>query len=558
MSAHPALLIAAIAALWSAHAAPSRASGAGAPDNHRRIDALFAAWDSPNTPGCAVGVSRDGVLDYARGYGMSNLEVDVPITPGSVFHVASISKQFTAFSVGLLARDGKLSMDDDIRKYLPEMANIGRPITIANLIHHTDGLREQGQLLNLAGWRGDDLYTQDDVLWALSRQRNVNFEPGTEVVYGNAAYTLLAVIVQRVSGQSLRAFADARIFQPLGMADSHFRDDHTETTHGRAAAYNARSGGGWSISIPNIDHYGSTSLLTTVGDLLKWEQNLIDGRVGGKALVGWMRTSGALNDGTKIGYGGGLRLAEYRGLRVVRHDGADGGYRAEAALYPDQGLAIVALCNGAAITPTELTRKVAEIYLSDHMAPPVLAPAVATPAVEQSALAGTYWSAQTDEVVRLEWKNGALRQVGSPVALVPIGGGAYRPGDLSHEWRFIPPAAGAPAGSPPELRIRDFWPTHRTFVRVALPAPTASALDGLVGRYHSEETDMTYTVRVAGGRLSLTWPRGYEVSLQAIGGDRFVGSQGTVTFTRKPSGEVDGLTISNRRLRRLRAERTIG
>ncbi|HJV40549.1 serine hydrolase domain-containing protein [Caulobacter sp.] len=558
MGAHPALLIAAIAALWSAHPAPSHASGAEAPDPHHRIDALFAAWDGQDTPGCAVGVSRDGVLDYARGYGMSNLEFDVPITPGSVFHVASISKQFTAFSIGLLAQDGKLSMDDDIRKYLPEMTNIERRITIANLIHHTDGLREQGQLLNLAGWRGDDLYTQDDVLWALSRQRNLNFEPGTEVVYGNAAYTLLAVIVQRVSGQSLRAFADTRIFRPLAMTDSHFRDDHTEPTRGRAAAYAARSGGGWSISIPNIDHYGSTSLLTTVGDLLKWEQNLIDGRVGGKALVGWMRTSGALNDGTKIGYGGGLRLAEYRGLPVVSHDGADGGYRAEATLFPDQGLAIVALCNGAAITPTELTRKVAEIYLSDHLAPPTLAPAVATPAVEQSALAGTYWSAQTDEVVRLEWKDGALRQVGSPVALVPIGGGAYRPGDLSQEWRFIPPAAGAPAGSPPELRIRDFWPTHRAFVRVALPAPTASALDGLVGRYRSEETDMTYTVSVADGRLSLTWPRGYEVSLQAIGGDRFVGSQGTVTFTRKPSGEVDGLTISNRRLRRLRAERAIG
>jgi CubicO group peptidase (beta-lactamase class C family) len=558
MGAHPALLIAALAALWGAQPGRSHASDAKGPDQHQRIDALFGPWDRQDSPGCAVGVSRDGAVDYARGYGVSNLEYDVAITPRSVFHVASISKQFTAFSIGLLAQDGKLSMDDDIRKYLPEMANIGRRITIANLIHHTDGLREQGQLLNLAGWRGDDLYTQNDVLWALSQQRNLNFEPGTEIVYGNAAYTLLAVIVQRVSGQSLRAFADARIFQPLEMADSHFRDDHTETTPGRAAAYEARSGGGWSISIPNIDHYGSTSLLTTVGDLLKWEQNLVDGRVGGKALVDWMRTSGVLNDGMKIGYGGGLRLGEYRGLRVVSHDGADGGYRAEATLFPDQKLAIVVLCNGAAIAPAELTRKVAEIYLGDRLAPATLAPAVATPAAEQAALAGTYWSAQTDEVVRLEWKDGALRQVGSPVVFVPTGGGAYRPGDLSHEWRFIPPAADAPAGSQPELRIRDFWPTHRAFVRVTLPAPTALALDGLAGRYRSEETDMTYTVRVADGRLSLTWPRGYEVSLQAIGGDRFIGSQGTVTFTRKPSGEVDGLTISNRRLRRLRAERAIG
>ncbi|TCM04722.1 serine hydrolase domain-containing protein [Sphingomonas sp. PP-CC-3G-468] len=540
---------------WTTSPARAHALSMETVDRHQAIDALMASWDGQNTPGCVIGVSRDGDIDHVRGYGMSNLEYDVPITPQSVFHVASISKQFTAFSIGLLARDGKMSINDDIRKFLPEMANIGQRITIANLIHHTDGLREQGQLLNLAGWRGDDLYTQDDVLWALARQRSLNFEPGTEIVYGNAAYTLLAVIVQRVSGQSLRAFTNARIFQPLGMADSHFRDDHTEITRGRTAGYVARSGGGWSIGVPNIDHYGSTGLLTTVGDLLKWEQNLIDGRIGGKALVDWMRTSGALSDGTNIGYGAGLRLGKYRGLRIVSHDGADGGYRAEAALFPDQKLAVVALCNGATIEPTGLTRRVAEIYLGDRMGSPTLAPAVATPAAQQSALAGTYWSARTDEIVRLEWKDGALRQMGSATALVPIGDGVYRPGDLAHEWRFVMPAAGAAAGSEPELHIRDFWPTQRAFVRVSLPLPSASDLQGLSGYYRSEETDMTYAVDVTNGGLLLTWPRGYAVALDAIGGDRFIGSQGTVTFTRRPSGEVDGLTISNRRLRRFRADR---
>ncbi len=557
MSARPAVLLAIVAAVLSTQPACALVPADGPADRHARIDAIFAPWEGENTPGCAVAVSRGGVLDHARGYGMSNLEHDVPITPESVFHVASISKQFTAFSIALLAQEGELSLDDDIRRYLPEMPDYGRPITIANLVHHTDGLREQGQLLNLAGWRGDDLYTQDDVLWALSRQRSLNFEPGAEIVYGNAAYTLLALIVQRVSGQSLRTFADARIFKPLGMAATHFRDDHTEMTRGRAAAYDARSGGGWSISIPNIDHYGSTGLLTTVGDLLTWEQNLIDGRVGGRALTTWMMTSGALNDGAKIGYGGGLKVGRYRGLKLISHDGADGGYRAEAALFPDQGLAIVALCNGAAIAPTGLTREVAEIYLGDRMVEPALALAVATPAAEQAVLAGVYWSPQTDEVVRLEWKDGALRQVGSSAPFVPIGGGVYRPGDLPHEWRFVPPAPGAPAGSPPELRIRDAWPTHRAFVRVDLPIPTASALDGLAGRYRSDETDMTYTVRLVDGQLRLTWPRQYDLALEAVGGDRFVSARGTITFTRKPSDEVDGLTISNRRLRRLRAERVM-
>ncbi|RKH62929.1 serine hydrolase domain-containing protein [Corallococcus llansteffanensis] len=531
---------------------PAAAGEDAVEGRHQQVDALFAPWSGKNAPGCAVGISRDGVLDYARGYGMSNLEYDVPITPQSIFHIASISKQFTAFSIGLLAQEGKLSLDDDVRKYLPEMPAYGKTITLAHLLHHTNGLREQGQLLNLAGWRGDDLYTEADILWALTRQRGVNFEPGTEVVYGNAAYTLLAVVVRRVSGKSLRAFADERIFKPLGMTDTHFRDDHTEVVPRRASAYSPREGGGWRISVPNIDHYGSTSLLTTVGDLLKWEQNLLDGRVGGQALVASLQTSGRLNDGTATGYGSGLRLTGHRGLRMVSHDGMDGGYRADALLFPDQRLAIVALCNGATIVPTDLTRKVAEMYLGAHMKNEI-PPAVKLSKAELSALAGTYWSPQTDEVVRLEVKDGALRQVDVPTAFVPIGNGTFRPGETTHVWRFSAPAAGAPRG----LSIQDFWPTTREFTRVTAPMPAAPALASFAGQYRSDELETTYTVRIADGKLAIRWSRRDEVVLDAVGGDRFVGSLGTVTFTRTAAGAIDGLTISNRRLRRLRAERLV-
>jgi len=518
---------------------------------HRRVDALFARWDGAATPGCALGVARDGVLDYARGYGMANLETDTPITPRSIFHIASISKQFTAFSIGLLAREGKLSLDQDIRKYLPEMPAYGKPITIAHLLHHTNGLREQGQLLNLAGWRGDDLYTEADILWALTRQRGVNFAPGEEVVYGNAAYTLLGVIVRRVSGKSLRAFADERIFKPLGMTDTHFHDDHTEMAPRRTSAYAPRAGGGWSVSIPHIDHYGSTSLFSTVGDLMKWQRNFVDFQVGGQALIQWMQTSGVLNDGTATGYGAGLRLGGYRGLRMISHDGADAGYRTEAAFFPDQRLAIVALCNGATINPTELTRKVAELYLAERMTATALPPAAADPGPAASAWAGTYWSPVTDEVVRLEWREAALRQVGAATPLVPLGDGVFRPHDMAHEWRFLAPAPGAEA----ELRIRDFWPTSRVFTRVSEAAPDASALARFAGRYESDETAVRYTVRVAEGRLRLSWARGYDVELESVGGSRFISSLGTVTFTGEAGGGIEGLTISNRRLRKFHAPR---
>lgn len=550
------LLIAAIAAACAVQPSQSHAAEASPRDLHQQVDAIFAPWSDRTTPGCSVGISRDGVLDYARGYGMSNLEHDVPIRPDSVFYIASISKQFTAFSVGLLAQEGKLSLGDDIRKYLPELPGYAKTITIEQLIHHTNGLREQGQLLNLAGWRGDDLYTQTDVLWAITRQRGTNFDPGTEVVYGNSAYTLLATIVQRVSGKSLRVFADERIFKPLGMHDTQYHDDHDEIVPRRASAYSPRDVG-WQISVPNIDYFGSTGVYSTTSDLLKWEQNLIDAHVGGKALIASMQTSGKLNDGTEIGYGGGLRLTSYRGLRAVGHDGVDGGYRTEAMLFPDQRFAVVALCNGSTVAAGDLVRKVADVYLGDSMTSAALKPAIEMPHAEQSALAGSYWSPLTDEVVRMEWKDGVLRQIGAPTAFVPVGDGVFRPGNQPHEWRFIPHAVGAEAGAPPELRIKDSWPTERVFNRMDEPMPSAAALASFTGQYRSDESDMTYTVHIVDGKLMFSWSRQYDVALDAVGGDRFLGSRGTITFTRKASGEVDGLTISNRRLRRFRVERVV-
>ena len=272
-------------------------------DTARRIDAVFAPFDATSSPGCAVAVSRGGQVSYARGYGMANLEYDVAIAPDSIFHVASISKQFAAFSVALLAADGKLSLDDEVRKYVAELPDFGTPVTIRHLMHHTSGLRDQWTLQAYAGWRDDDLITEADVLTMAARQRGLNFAPGAEYLYSNTGFTLLAVIVKRVSGQSLREFAEARIFAPLGMTRTHCHDDHTMIVRQRTSAYQPRPGGGWRISIPVFDTYGATSLFTTVGDLLRWEQNFVSAQVGGRALVDEAQVSGRLNDGTAIGYG---------------------------------------------------------------------------------------------------------------------------------------------------------------------------------------------------------------------------------------------------------------
>ena len=533
-------------------ALPTKAQTQGmtSAEKHKLVDSLFSTWSGETTPGCAVAIEINGTVDYLRGYGMANLEYAIPVSPDSIFNLASISKQFTAFSIGLLANEGKLSLEDDVRKYVPELPDYGKPITIAHLVHHTSGLREHGYLLNLAGWRGDDVYTEADVLQVLARQGRTNFEPGEESLYGNSAYEILRLVAQRASGKPMSAYAEEQIFKPLGMADTRFNVDHAQVVPKLAQGYHQRDEG-WKRAPSNIDHYGSTGVLTTVRDLLKWQQNLMDGRVGGLPLATWMQTSGRLNDGTETTYGGGLFIRNYRGLRTVSHDGLGGGYRASSVHFPDQRTKIVALCNTQAAAAEELTLKIADIYLGDRMKEPAFAPAVPMPELEQSSLAGTYWSPKTDEIVRLEWREGALRQAGSPVAFVPIDQNVFRPGDARGQWRFILPGANAT----PELQIFDAWPTPRVFKRLADPLPSDSSLSRYTGEYLSDEVETTFVVRVSDGKLKLAWPREYEIELEAVGGDRFNSSRGAVTFTRNEAGLIDGLTISSRRTRKFRADR---
>ena len=248
------------------------------------IDAVFRSWDTPDSPGCALGIVHDGALAYTRGYGLANLEYGIPITPASVFHVASVSKQFTAAAIALLAREGKLTLDDDVRRYVPELPAYSAPITLRHLILHTSGLRDQWDLLYLAGWREADLKTNADVLALARTQREVNFRPGTAWAYSNTGYTLLALVVERVTGQSLRAYADAALFQPLGMAATHFHDNHREVVRDRAYAY-APKGDRFEISIPNFDTVGATSLFTTVEDLARWATNLFEPRIADRDFI---------------------------------------------------------------------------------------------------------------------------------------------------------------------------------------------------------------------------------------------------------------------------------
>lgn len=527
-----------------------------APDSiPARVDRIFARWDHVNSPGCALGVSRDGETVYQRGYGMSNLEHAIAITPPSIFHVASISKQFTAFSILLLEKDGKLSVSDDVRKYIPELPSYGKTITIDHLLHHTSGLRDQWSLLSLADWREDDLITEDDVLRVVTRQKELNFEPGAEYLYSNTGYTLLAIIVKRVSGKSLRDFADERIFRPLDMNSTHFHDDHTMIVPGRTQAYEPRRGGGWRISIPVFDTYGATSLFTTVGDLLKWERNFADAKVGGPELIAKLTTTGVLTDGTPISYARGVVVDDYRGLSTVGHSGADAGYRADVVRFPDQRLAVAALCNLANINPSELTRRVAEVYLGGQMRPDSTGPAPKAIALSErdlSRYAGVYLNPRTDDVWRFQVRGDTLiLQIGGGISLTPVG-----------DDRFVGPGGAeltftGQSNSIGRLRLVVEGESPREFERLEPSKPSARDLASYAGRYFSEEINTAYDLVVRGDTLVAVSRRGAEYPLEPVSADLFRGrGMGTVRFERDGRKRVTALRVSTGRVRRLKFERT--
>jgi len=526
-----------------------------APDSiPERVDRIFARWDHVDSPGCALGVSRDGVMIYQRGYGMSNLEHAIAITPQSIFHVASISKQFAAFSILLLEQDGKLSVNDDVRKYIPELPSYGKTITIDHLLHHTSGLRDQWDLLGLADWREDDLITEDDVLRVVTRQKELNFEPGAEYLYSNTGYTLLAIIVKRVSGKSLRDFADERIFRPLDMTSTHFHDDHTMIVPGRTQAYQPREGGGWRISIPVFDTYGATSLFTTVGDLSKWERNFADAKVGGPALLAKLITTGTLEGGEPISYARGVVVGTYRGLATVGHSGADAGYRADVVRFPDQRLAVAVLCNLANINPSQLTRQVAEVYLGREMLPDNAGAkprAIAVSSGQLARYAGAYWSPRTEEVRRFAVRGDTLTmQVGPGIPLTPVGADRFV-GPGAQEYRF----AGQPNGAQ-ELRIVAEGQRPRVLERLESFVPDGKALASYVGRYYSREIDTAYELVARGDSLFAVSRRGAEYPLQPLSAAVFQSRDiGTVRFERDGENRVAAMRVTTGRVRRLKFER---
>ena len=426
---------------------------AGAPQApEARIDAVFSKWTT-ETPGCAVGVSKDGKPVVQKAYGMADLEHDAPNRADTIFEAGSVSKQFTAAAVLLLAQEGKLSLDDPVRKYVPELPDYGAPLTIRHMLQHTSGLRDWGEIAAIAGWpRTTRVHTHEHVLDILSRQKALNFPSGTQYSYSNSGYNLSAIIVSRVSGKPFADFSQERIFTPLGMTKTSWRDDHTRIVKGRAIAYEA-SGGGFRIEMPFENVHGNGGLLTTVGDLLKWNENFVSPKVGNREFLKIQQEPGRFNDGKPHTYAMGLVVNEHRAVAQVAHSGSTAGYRAHLTRFPTERLSVAVLCNVSSGTATQYAMSIAEMYLEGKLQPVTAKPAVTrqatTPTAEGSEPQkdpplGSYYSDEAEvtyEVIQASEGLSVRRRPGIVTRLRRISGDEYALG--GNTVRFIRDANGA-------------------------------------------------------------------------------------------------------------------
>jgi CubicO group peptidase (beta-lactamase class C family) len=518
----------------------------GAASASARIDALFAQWDRPDSPGCSVGVRRGGLVVHQRGYGVASLESGVPLTPGSVFHVASVSKQFTAASILFLTAEGKLALDDQMHKFIPEWKGPSS-VTVRHLLTHTAGLRDAFLLTELAAAPDSEAGKHDRLVRLLTSQRGLNSAPGAEYWYDNGGYLLLGEIVERVSGRSLRAYAQSRIFVPLGMSRTHFHDEPTQAVAHLASGY-SRVDRAFRVARRPDGLVGNAGLFTSSDDLLRWLANLIDGRVGGGRLVTAMQQPTMLTSGLASPYGLGLMTGRHRGLRTVSHGGGDPGASAFALVYPDHDLAIAILCNLDDIDSEALARDIGVLYLSDRVepvAPVTPATAVDMTASQLEAYAGLYRDPSTEGLLRLFVRGDAL--LGSSGAGTD-GGWPTRPlgGD-----RFAVP------GSPITLEFLTFSRDRPTRLRIVgeRPAPFvldritpvtigATAINEYAGTYLSQDLETTYTLVVNDGRLTVQIPGRTPFALEAIDRDGFAGPLvGVVRFARDTAGQVTGFTL---------------
>jgi CubicO group peptidase (beta-lactamase class C family) len=510
----------------------------------RAFEKFTKAYVAPG-PGCAAAVSLNGEVVFEKAFGLADLEHNVPNTAQTIFESGSVAKQFTAAALVLLQQDGKLSIDDPVRKYIPELPDYGAPLTIRHLLNHTSGLRDWGTVLSLTGaGRGERVISQDLAFDIITHQRALDFTPGAEYSYSNSGYNLAAIIVERVSKQKFPAFVEERLFKPLGMTNSSWRDDYQRIVPNRAQAYSRQGNGPWRLNMPFMNVYGNGGMLTTVGDWMKWNA-MLDSQSLGAPLVNALETRGVLNDGRKIAYALGLTVDTYKGLKDVSHGGATAGYQTFLARYPDNEVSVGVLCNGTSPGSGGIAASITdEIFGPFPQTPKTEASKVSED--ELKKFVGIWRNEKTHAPARFVVENGVSRWSGA--RLVPVGGGQFTVGD--NQLRFTFDKDGKPMFAETvdsDGEVRRFAPEQHW-------TPTPADLAAIKGDWFSEEAGATLTVAVDADKAFIKQRPATSLPMQPIYKDHFDVQGYVVWFTRDKSGKVS-MHVGASRMRDMLFER---
>ncbi len=522
-----------------------------------KVDKIFENWDKSDSPGAVLAVVKGKKVVYTQGYGSANLEYDIPITPKTVFHVASVSKQFTAFAITMLAESGKLFLDDDIRLHLPEIPDFGKTITIRHLIHHISGLRDQWELLAMAGWRLDDVITKNHILKMVRRQKDLNFDPGEEYLYCNTGFTLLAEIVERITKKPFRDWTQENIFTPLDMTHTHFHENHEQIVKNRSYSYSPQ-GEGFRKRVLSFANVGATSLFTTVEDLAKWVMNFESKVIANDAVMTQMHQQGILNSGEKINYARGLSIGEYKGLKTVGHGGSDAGFRSQVVRFPEEDFAVIVLSNLSAISTNRLAMQVADIYLSKK-----------TKAKKSPKKKVKRTSVALDPKI-LEFYEGqyqirpdyvlTIKKQDKQLTVQSTGGRKYVLYAESERLFFRRNANFEiffeinNVGHITKITIQDNG-RELEGIKILPVQFTSEQLAEYTGEYYSRELETFYRIVFDEGRLIATHRKHDDFPLTAITPDYYSGTEWffrKVHFTRDNTNSINGFLVTGSRVRNLR------
>lgn len=521
-------------------------AGGQSADTLNRIDALFASYHNA-TPGVSIAISRNGNLLYRKAFGLANLEHEIPNTPETIFENGSVSKQFTAAAILLLVKEGKLSLQDDVRKYVPELPVYDRPITIQHLLNHTSGLKDWGVVFGVTGWpRTTRVYTQELSFDVVFRQKTLNFTPGSEYSYSNSNYVMLVLIIERISGKPFAEFTAAHLFEPLGMNHTKWRSDFREVIANRAIAY-SKEKGTYVQNMPFENVHGPGGLLTTTADLLRWNQLLETHELFGSEIAQLRVKKGILNDGNEISYAAGLTNGMVNGYPEISHSGATAGYRAWLAYYPTMKLSVVLLSNDASFNPTRTGRDIAEIFLGEE---PTVQPKtlefISLSESEAKAWEGFYRNTKVSEprnALAIEYRDGTLMVNRSPAK-------ALHKDTLYYNGIKLARTVNA---------VQVFEQDAITkFNRAAPPVADAKSIQHFVGVYHSDDADVTFRIELKDGMLNVFRKPGDAYVLKPIFQDGFQSDGNDVyEFRRDKKGKITGFDVSLPRANRIPFKRIL-